>query len=163
MRTTTRVSLWMTSVLWAIVIGCTSDPLRITDPQELPLADEPMSAERATRRVATLHHYADTVLFESPAAVQVGRPAAIFLTTYGGGCVREDTTVVTVVDLQADIVPYQRVAAIGPQTACTDELRVTRRVAVVTFARAGVATLNVTGRRQPDGTLFTIRRSIRVN
>lgn len=149
-------------VVLATLVGCASDPLRITRPQELPLADEPASAERATRRVATLHFYTDTTIIEFPAVVRAGIPATVFVTTYGGGCVAEDTMVVTVVGLQADIVPYQRVAAIGPRTVCTLELRVTRRPAVVTFATAGVVTLQVTGRRQPDDVLFTRRRTFRV-
>jgi len=157
-----RTITWVMSVLMATVVGCANDPLRITRPTELPLADEPASPERATRRVATLQSYADTAIVELPAVVRAGQPATVYVTTYGGGCVAEDTTVVTVVGMQADVVPYQRVPAIGPRTVCTRELRLTRRPAVVTFATAGVATLQVTGRRQPDDVLFTMRRTIRV-
>lgn len=82
------------------------------------------------------------------------------LTTYGGGCIHEDTTIIAVDSLTADISPYQRVPT--HVTACTMELRINARSLLVTFAVPGRATVTIHGRAQPGDSAVTLLRTIQV-
>lgn len=120
------------------------------------------AAGRAALRVAHIDFYSDPVVVEVPGAATAGTPFTVAVTTYGGGCVSEDTTVVQVTGLHADVVPYQRVYRPGANEACTQELRITRREASVVFAAPGLATVRVIGRAAPDDGLVVVERQVAV-
>jgi hypothetical protein len=69
---------------------------------------------------------------------------------------------VSVSELRAEVVPYQRVYVPGPNGACTMELRVTRRPVRLTFATPGRARVRVIGRAAPGDSLIAIERSLEV-
>ena len=96
-----------------------------------------------------------------PPSGRVGQAIPMMVTTYGGGCIREDTTVITVHSLTADISPYQHIPA-DPGTVCTAELRINRRSLLVTFNVPGRAAIKVTGRAVPGDSVVTVRRTILV-
>ena len=95
-----------------------------------------------------------------PGTARVGAPVEVTVTTYGGGCVAEDTTVVEVRGHFANVVPFQRVYAPKQSEGCTMELRVNPRHVQVVFTQPGTATVFVFGRVTPDGSLAMIPREI---
>ena len=145
------------------IVACasTTEPI---DPSLPALAlEQPLPAEgQSARRVAQIHFYADPLLVDVPPTATAGTPFIVAVTTYGGGCIGEDTTVVKVDGDRADVVPYQRVYRPGPNGACTMELRVTRREVAVTFPTAGTRVVRVIGRETPAGTLIKVPRVVSV-
>ena len=99
---------------------------------------------------------------EVPATVRAGEPLHVTVTTYGGGCVAEDTTAVVVHGNMADVVPYQRIYQPKEHEACTMELRINHRQVDVMFAAPGIATVWVYGRGRPDGSLISVLRQVSV-
>lgn len=82
------------------------------------------------------------------------------VTTYGGGCIREDTTAVVVSGMRAAVVRYQQVYSPRPREACADILTITRRTETVRFPSAGRAMVRVIGRAAPGDSLVTIERAV---
>ena len=133
----------------------TSGALRL----EQPLPEPGTSA----LRVALVSFTTDPFLVEAPSSATAGQPFDVVVTTYGGGCIGEDTTVVDVSEHHADIVPYQRVYR-PPQGnfGCTMELRITRRQVHVVIGQAGRATVRVIGRASPGDSLVSTERSVSI-
>ena len=121
--------------------------------------EEPLAPGIAVRRVARIAFYSDPAVVEVPAAAVAAVPLTVAVTTYGGGCVGEDTTVTFVEGLHADVVPYQRVIT---GVACTLELRITKRQIAIVFAAAGRATVRVIGRVSPSDSLVVVERGVTV-
>ena len=122
--------------------------------------EEPLAPGIAVRRVARIAFYSDPAVVDVPAAAAVGVPLPVAVTTYGGGCVGEDTTVTFVEGLRADVVPYQRV--ITGNIGCTLELRITKRQIAIVFPAAGRATVRVIGRASPGDSLVVVERGVTV-
>jgi hypothetical protein len=99
---------------------------------------------------------------EVPPAVRAGEPLQVTVTTYGGGCIDEDTTAVVARAHMADVVPYQRVYQPKEHEACTMELRISHRQVDVVFTEPGMATIRVYGRGRPDGSVISVSRQVRV-
>ena len=154
----------MSQFLWFPVIvtlagvaGCTSSTaplgssaLRLEQPLPMP----GFSALRAGQVMP--------FLVEAPSAATAGQPFPVAVTTYGGGCIGEDTTVVDVSDHRADVVPYQRVYQPTSNEACTLEARITRRQVRVVIPQAGEATVRFIGRGSPGGSLVFAERSVSI-
>ena len=122
--------------------------------------EQPMPAPgQSARRVAKIGGGDGVVI---PSVALAGQPFRATVTTYGGGCISEDTTVVSSEAHAADIVPFQRWYQPRQNEGCTMELRINRRQVELTFAQPGVAMVRVYGRGQPDGSLITVVREVKV-
>lgn len=144
-----------------VIAGCSASSSIAPYDEAKSFEDELTGEAGEFRRLAWIHfgQGADTVVFQVPASAKAGVPVEAAITTYGGGCIKEDTTVVSVSGMSAEIVPIQLVRMQG---ACTAELRVTRRSVKMVFPEAGVATVRVTGRANPGDSLIAVRRRIQV-
>ena len=109
----------------------------------------------------TLFHFGEGPEIGVPSTARIGEAIPLTVTTYGGGCTGEDTTVIAVDSLIADIRPYQRVPT-GPET-CIAILRVNRRSLLVTFTTRGRATIRVHGRAEPGDSAVTVTRTVLVH
>ena len=149
-------------LLWSALVGCDGTPTEVAaSAADLPLAEESARVGRSTLRVGTIRMSGvDTTLLELPAVARRGEVAAVYLTTYAGGCVGRDTTVTRVNGLRVDVVPYQRVYVPPAGGACTDNLVLERRTIRVTFATTGEAIIRVVGRVWPDRGLVAIQRRL---
>jgi hypothetical protein len=153
-----RASLLRRSALLvAVLASCTS----ATAPVDALSLEQPAPPPGATAlRVARTHFYGQPVVMEVPAAATAGTGFTVAVTTYGGGCIAEDMTVVLVAGAAADVVPMQRVYQPRASEACTDELRITRRQASVMFASPGQAVVRVHGRAMPGDSLVVVERVV---
>jgi hypothetical protein len=150
---------WRSALMLGALASCTlntapADALRLEQPEPAP--------GTSALRVARTHFYGNPVVVEVPTAATTGTPFAVAVTTYGGGCIAEDRTVVLVTDLSADVVPYQRVYRPRANEACTEELRITRREIVVTFQATGQGIVRVHGRAMPGDSLVVVERIVTV-
>ena len=127
---------------------------------EQPRAADTAAAEPLVRRPATLQFHGDSARVTVPPSGTMGQPVRVALTTYGGGCVREDTTEVRVRGLVAEVMPYQLAPRPGSSMICTMELRLTRREVDVVFAERGRATVRIVGVRQPGDSAMRIERQV---
>ena len=118
------------------------------------------SPGHSARRGATVLFYSDPLTVSVPTRARAGEPFVVGVTTYGGGCISEDTTTVRLEGQRADVVPYQRVYAPPLNGACTLQLRVTRREVHVAFPSPGVATVRVTGRASPGDSVVQVERAV---
>jgi hypothetical protein len=137
-------------------------------PAESPDAESPAPAGADTaagaleRRPATLRFHGDSAQVTVPAEARAGEPLRVSLTTYGGGCTREDTTEVRVIGLVADVTPYQLAPREGSAMVCTMELRLNRRDVDVLFEDRGAAMVRVIGVSQPGDSAMRIERKVTV-
>jgi len=151
-------------LLAAAAMACTGTTTSPVDPSAPALGlEQPFPAVgQSALRVARIFNFGDPTLVEVPSSVTAGTPFTVKVTTYGGGCISEDTTVVKVDGQRADVVPYQRIYQPGPNGACTMELRVTRRQASVVFDAPGSGVVRVIGRAMPGDTLIQVQRTVNV-
>jgi hypothetical protein len=150
---------WLAALVLAAQASCSlstapADALRLEQPEP-----EPGSS---ALRVARTHYYGQPVVIEVPAVATAGASFTVAVTTYGGGCIAEDRTVVLVTGMTADVVPYQRVYRPRANEACTEELRITRREASVTFQAPGQAVVRMHGRAMPGDSLVVVERVVTV-
>jgi hypothetical protein len=152
-----RTILLLTSLL---VLGC-----RPADPPESDRPAPPTAdtiAGELQRRPAALRFYAESAQVTVPGEARAGEPFEVALTTYGGGCIREDTTEVRVTGLVAEVIPYQLAPREGSSMVCTMELRFNRREIDVVFAERGAATVRIVGVSQPGDSALRIERRVNV-
>ena len=149
-------------VLCSALVSCAGTPTEVAvSAADLPLAEDSAHVGRSALRVGAIRMSgADTTLLELPGVARRGEVAALYLTTYAGGCVGRDTTVTRVDGLRVDVVPYQRVFVPPAGGACTDNLVLERRTIRVTFATTGEAVIRVVGRVWPDRGLVAIQRRL---
>jgi hypothetical protein len=109
----------------ALTAACGDSPTGMNVARsELPLAEAPLANGQSARRVALIAHFGDPVLIEAPARTTVGTPTDVYVTTYEGGCNREDVVASEVIGLRALVVPY-RLVPTDPNVVCTAELLIT--------------------------------------
>jgi len=145
----------------AATVACT-DTTGPGDPSALALEQPLPAAGKSALRAGTILLYHEPTVVEVPSSATAGTPFTVTVTTYGGGCISEDVTVVHVDGERADVVPYQRIYNPARNVVCTSELRITRRQASVTFASSGTAVVRVIGRAQPADTLMQVERTVLV-
>ena len=145
-----------------LLAACHSDSAVGPNRAALSLEDELTGKPGFFRRIAWIHfgQGEDSVVFVVPGHARVGQPVQAAITTYGGGCIAEDTTFVSVAGMSAEITPMQRIYYGG---ACTLELRITRRPVSLVFNQPGVASVRVTGRASPGDSLIAVRRWIEIS
>ena len=150
------------SLLCLLLLGCDVTPAEVAvSVTDLPLAEETPREGLSARRVGTIRmNGSDTTRLEVPARIRRGEVAELYLTTYAGGCIGTDTTVVRVDGLRVDVVPYQRVFIPPGGGACTRILILERRALRITFPTSGVAVIRVVGRIVPERGLVAIQRRV---
>lgn len=133
-------------------LGCAQDITPPSLPASALALEEPLPAPgQSALRVANIRQFGDPIAVDVPVTITAGEPATVAVTTYANSCITEDTTIVDVHAQTADVVPFQRVYKPNQDEACSTELQANRREVDVVFAEPGSATLNVYGRRYPDG------------
>jgi len=158
-----RVALLVIAIAPCLQLGC-SQPTKPTFPLSSPALslEQPLpAAGHSARRVAFIALSGEAITVDVPSAARAGQPLLVAVTTYGGGCISEDTTVVDVHEHLADVVPYQRIYQPGRNEGCTMELRVNRRQVAVVFPERGVATVRVIGRVAGDS-LASVTRQVAI-
>jgi hypothetical protein len=118
---------------------------------------------RRERQLALVQFYHDPIVVQTPETVSVSSPFDITVRTYGGGCIDQGDTGVTVHGLSADLRPYDHfVTYLPPRHACPDILHLYVHRATLRFDEPGTATVTVHGRVRPGDSTITIQRSVRV-
>lgn len=95
---------------------------------------------------AILAFYGEPAVVTVPETATAGQPFTVEIRTYGGGCVAQGTTEVSVSALTAHLRP--RDVRSRTATVCTADLRLYRREAFVRFNEPGRATVRIYGVRQ---------------
>ena len=113
------------------------------------------------RGLAILAFYGDTSDVQLAATVGVGEITAVRFTSFGGGCIRQDSTEVAVAGLTANIRPH-RVEA-PPDAVCSADLRIDQNVADLRFGEPGRARVRIVGLAQPGDWLFVLERDLLVS
>lgn len=141
-------------------LGCRDSvaPLPLDSPA-LALEQPIPAPGQSALRIASI---GDASGVEVPPVARTGIPLQVTVTTYGGGCISEDTTVVDVQPHSADVVPYQRWYQPKQDEGCTMELRIDRRAVQLVFDQPGIATVRVFGRGAPDGSVISVVRQVTV-
>jgi hypothetical protein len=153
-----RLRPLVVAVLLGIIFAACERSPAAPDTDPLPLAEQSLRSGETARRVATLQPSTLTV----PRSARIGEPVSAVVITLGGGCIRDDTTVVNVADLRATIVPYQTVYTPRENEGCTSELRITPRNIPLTFNTAGTAQVVILGREGSAGSIIRITRAVLV-
>ena len=111
--------------------------------------------------LAILAFYGDTSDVQLAATVQVGEVTSVRFTSFGGGCIRQDSTEVAVAGLTAVIRPHRLEAP--PNAVCSADLRIDQNVADLRFDEAGRARVRIVGLTQPDDRIFVLERDLLVS
>ncbi len=125
--------------------------------------DESLFLDEGERGPALLAFYGDTASVELPASARVGEAATIRFTSFGGGCIRQDSTEAEVSGLSAEIRPYRlEPTKLPPNTACTSELRLNQHLVQLRFGHPGRARVRIVGLARPGDQPFVIERELQV-
>jgi hypothetical protein len=107
---------------------------------------------RRERQLAWIRFYQDPMLVEIPNVVSRGVDFEVAVRTFGGGCISQGDTEVSIAGKTAEVRPFDIfVTHIPPNSACTSELRYYLHRATLRFTEAGLATVRVRGRAHPGG------------
>lgn len=109
---------------------------------------------------ALLAFYGDTTLVQIEPTVRVGEVTTLRFTSFGGGCIRQDSSEVEVSGLKADIRPHR--SELPPSTVCTAELRVDQNLAELRFGEPGQAHVRIVGLARPGNRPFVVDRDLMV-
>jgi len=118
---------------------------------------------RRERQLALIEFYGDPLVVQIPDTAAVATPFEITVRTYGGGCIDQGDTEVSVAGQAASVRPYDVfVTSLPPNYACTSDLRLYTHRALVRFAQVGPATVTVHGRVRPGDSAIAVQRSVHV-
>lgn len=101
----------------------------------------------------------DPVEVVVPAVATRGVPFDVTITTYGGGCVEEADTEVSLQPTGAVVRPYQIVVR---RNVCTAELLINRRTVQVSLATPGPNRVVFHGWSEPSGQVIVVERTVEV-
>ena len=150
---------------FVVIIAFLASACSSKTPEPAPAAsatDQPGVVVAGMKRVpATIAFHGDGPEIVVPAGARVGEAIPVSVTTYGGGCTKEDTTAIVVEGLTARIAPYQRVP-VDANTMCTMELLLNKRALRVTFTSPGRASVRIEGRVMPGDSSLVVSRSVEV-
>jgi len=115
----------------------------------------------STRRPALIEFpNGGPVVVEAPTTVKRGTAFLVAINSYGGSCIGQGPSEVTLEGLTATVAPYQFELVDG-NSKCTDDLRTYRNVAQLRFDLAGTARILFRGRSQSaGGELITVERTV---
>jgi hypothetical protein len=115
------------------------------------------------RGPAVLAFYGDTTSVELAASTRVGEATTVRFTSFGGGCIRRDTTVAEVSGLSAKVRSYRlEPTELPPNTSCTSELRLDQNEVHLRFVEPGRAVVRIIGLSRPGDQQFVIERELQV-
>jgi hypothetical protein len=114
----------------------------------------------AKRGPAVLAFYGDTTALELAASIRVGESTTLRFTSFGGGCIRRDSTGIRLSGLVAEIRPSRR--ELPPDAVCTADLRIDLNVAELRFAEPGQAGVRIVGLARPGDRPFVVERDLLV-
>ena len=115
------------------------------------------------RQPAILRFYGDPLVITMPETVAVATPFEVTVQTYGGGCIDEGDTEVTLSAHAAEVRPYDIfVTYLPPNYACTGDLRLYLHRAILRFEARGSAIVTVHGRARPGDSAVAAQRSVHV-
>ncbi len=97
-----------------------------------------------------------------PATVTAGIPFDVVVTTYGGDCVLQGDTQVTVNGLLAEVRPFDVFQPDASAALCSRNLILYAHTASVTFGTPGTGTIRIFGRRAPGNIDITIDKTVEV-
>jgi hypothetical protein len=118
---------------------------------------------RRERRLGWIRFHNDPVVVEVPGIVSRGVDFDVTVRTYGGGCVDQGDTEVTLSGAEAEVRPFDIFVVEMPDNyACTDILKRFTHRATLRFTQAGAATVRIRGRAAPDGEVIVVERQVTV-
>jgi len=118
---------------------------------------------RRERQLALIEFYGDPLVLQVPDTVAVGSPFEVTVRTYGGGCIDEGDTEVSVAGQAATVRPYDVfVTYLPPNYACTSDLKLYTHRALLRFEQVGPATVTVHGRVRPGDSAVAVHQTVHV-
>ena len=121
------------------------------------LFEPPESHEWELRR-GVIEFYGDPIVIEHTDTLAVGASGSVAVRTYGGGCIRQGVSEVSINGLTAAIEPFDSVHVAAE--VCTSDLRLFRHVVAVRFTEPGTATLRIVGLSRPADDEITVTRHV---
>ena len=97
-----------------------------------------------------------------PATATGGITFDVVVTTYGGDCVLQGDTQVTVNGLLAEVKPFDVFQSDVSSAGCNRNLILYAHTASVTLATPGTGTIRIFGRRDPGKIDITVDRTVEV-
>lgn len=119
---------------------------------------EPSESDEWELRRGVIKFDGDPIVIEHPDTLVLGSSDSVAVRTYGGGCIRQGVSEVTINGLTAVIEPFDSVHVAAQ--VCTRELRLFRHVVVVPFTERGTAVLRIVGLSQPADDEITVTRHV---
>lgn len=142
----------------AMLVACSESLSSLgVSSDDLPLTEQPLSSRPTARRVAAL----DRSLVVIPSRARVGETFEVRVPVASGGCGNSDTTVVSVREFTATIVPYQRVST-SPDIMCPAIYYVDYRIVRIGFPQRGQARVRLVSRSGEERRLFAIESTVTV-
>lgn len=118
---------------------------------------------RRERLPGVISFYGHPMVVEIPEAVDRGVEFQVTVHTFGGGCVDQGHTEVSVAAGSVEVRPYDVFVTHMPESyACTDILNRFPHRATLRLDQPGTATIRVRGRAQPGDTPLVIERTVLV-
>jgi hypothetical protein len=140
------------ATLWLLVACAAAEP------------EESALLKQGERGPAVLAHFGDTAAIEVPESTRVGEPTTVRITSFGGGCIRPDTTEAEVSGLSAVVRPYRvEPSELPPKSGCPLVLRFDRHTAQLRFSQPGRARVRILGLARPGDHPFVIERELQVS
>ena len=118
------------------------------------------SDDDLARQPAILAFGEDDAEIALPDTVAVGAPAALVVTTQGGGCIRQGETEVEAAPRAADVRVYDYFPRPSSELVCTADIRALAHEATLRFTQPGTATVRVHGRRGYGTVPLVVTRTI---
>jgi hypothetical protein len=113
------------------------------------------------RQLAWIRHYGERARVELPPEVARGADFEVMVRTFGGGCIGQGDTEVSLSERSAEVRPYDLfVTRLPANAACTADLRYYQHRAMLRFTRAGVAVVRIRGRDAPSGRVIVVARTV---
>ena len=118
---------------------------------------------RRERQLGLIQFFHDPLVVQVPETVAVASPFEVTVRTYGGGCIDQGDTEMSVAGDAATVRPYDIfVTHLPPNYMCTDDLRLYTHRALIRFEHSGSATVTVQGRARPGDSTIAVQRSVHV-
>ena len=138
--------------------GCSS-----TTGNDIMSGEIPGDDVQRERQPAWIRFYQDPMLVEVPNVASRGVDFEVTVRTFGGGCIAQGDTEVTIAATIAEVRPFDVfVTHLPPNYACTSELRHYLHRATLRFMAPGLATVRVRGRAHPGNDMIVVEQPVLV-
>ena len=105
-------------------------------------------------RRGVIDFYGDPIVIEHADTFTLGSSNSVAVRTYGGGCIRQGVSEVTIRGLTAVIEPFDSVHVAAQ--VCTSDLQLFRHIVAVPFIERGTAIVRIVGLSKPAGDEITV-------